>query len=750
MKQPSSQTNQYLNKIRDLIQREIVIPNQQMRNNKVEDCRRSDLYYRGMQYLAWEEGAQGMGWVPVTGPEVLARTFNLRQGEELPDVLSYNLNIYKGDINKFVAVALRQPQNYKATAILSAQMDEVSERLRVADKVFEYLQTIWKWDRARAQGLNIFAKYGPAFFYTPVTTDSSKFGQMTMQMSKEKVGFRQGGWTCINCEHVNQAIPQEGVEEFCEECGEELFPEYYRPDQETIEIEEVEETYPATGCDLQICSFVTVTVHKDATVAGGLKTSPWLWYEYSVDKWKIRKYLADVGKSLKDISGLATGQLSLVSLIQERIKSPSPWLVGDQTSAKYRFQRYWLDPEMYWALDDDTISQEVREALLMEFPRGLKVTMANDEIIALEHEHHKETWEVACPPNAETIMAVQAIFHPYLEAQDIINDSLNMTEEIIAGSSPMTAYDPSKVKGEALERNLGKGGRRLLPVVDPRGALQDLPVSQPNGTVLEFMQLTLSMVREIVGISPSMWGMGNHNTAREAVIANEASLQVFAPMFTAVADAGAFAFYNAAIQLAQYAPGGMLPMMDGRSRPVEIGDLPILLEGGWKYGYDPNVVIPGWARRDRLMELLNSPQTAQMMGLTHPASVKRIHEAVGMEGVYTPGLDDMDWIETQMEKLATGGEPIPPPPQLMDGMIAAEYARTWLKSKKGRELMQQDPDAWQRGVAYMESLIPPPPPPEMGPGGPPSPPEEGGPPPPMGAEVPPIPPNQGLDGIVGG
>lgn len=742
------QQNQHLNKIRDLIRRNITGPYRTMRNDRIEDCRRSDLYYRGFQYLAQEETVNGMTWTPVTGPDVLMRIFDAPEGADLPDVLSCQLNIYRGDINKFVAVSMRQPQNYKAAPVLSSQVDEVSDRLRVADSVAEYLKMVWGWDRAREQNFSILAKYGPAFLYTPVTTDASKYGTPSIKMSQEKISVREAEWTCLECGHANRQEPQEGVVSYCENCGEELFPEYYRPAQESIEIEEVEETFPGTGCDLHITSFLTVTLHPDATTAQGIKSSPWLWYEYNVDPWMIRKYLADVGKTMKDVPQATAGQLSLGGIIQERIKSPMPWTAPDITKGKIAFQRYWLDPQMYWALEDDAVSVEVRNALLAEYPDGLKVTMAGDQIIALEHEHHKMVWSVATVPNSETLMATQSVFYPYLEAQDIINDTINMTEGIIATSAPVTAFDPSKVNPDAVSKVVGRGVRKMFPVKDPRGALQDLPVSQPNGVALQFMERVLALAREIVGINPSMWGMGNHNTAREAVIANEASLQVFAPMFSSVASSGAQAFYNAAIQLAQFAPGGILPMVDGRSKPIQIPDIGVLLEGGWKFGYDPNVVIPGWARRDRLMELLNSPQTAQMMGLTHPASVKRIHEAVGMEGVYTPGLDDMDWIETQMEKLASGGEPIVPPPQLMDGNLATEYARTWLKGKKGRDLMQQDSEAWQRGVVYMMALAPPPPPPP-GAGSMLPPPPEGG----SGLpnrEAPPISANQGLDSMGSG
>ncbi len=266
-------------------------------------------------------------------------------------------------------------------------------------------------------------------------------------------------------------------------------------------------------------------------------------------------------------------------------------------------------------------------------------------------------------------------------------------------------------------------------------------MSQPNGTVIQFLEFILAKAREIVGISPNMWGMGSFATAREAVISNEASLQVFAPIFNLLATSTGRALKNAALQLALYS-GGALPMRDGLSRPVMVPDIETLLDGGWDYTFDPTIAISSWARRDRIMELLNSPQTAEMMGFTHPVNIKRVHEAIGLEDVYTPGMDDMDWIEEEMQKLTNGGMPEPPPPILIDPQIAQDYVRAWLKGPKGRSLKQQNPDAYMAGLDYLASIMPPPPP---GPGGPP--PDQGPPPGPPPGEGGNIPPQGGLDGM---
>jgi hypothetical protein len=302
------------------------------------------------------------------------------------------------------------------------------------------------------------------------------------------------------------------------------------------------------------------------------------------------------------------------------------------------------------------------------------------------------------------------------------------------------------------------GYRSMIPIKgDARGAFADLPVSQPSGVAQAFMQFLISAAREIVGISPTMWGAGNFNTAREATLAAEQSLQVFHPIFMKVAQCFADAKKNAALLLAEFS-GGVLPMPDGRTQPMLVEDVDVLLEGGWKYMFDPTLAVSSAARRDTLRELMGNPAAVQMTGLSHPFNIRNAQEVLGLNGMYVPGEDEVKFIKEMVGRVMEG-EMVPlPPTNLINPQMAVDVIKGELLSEKGRQLLATEPEKWNMAVEWMEGMMgmmgappgggpPPPGGPPLLPGELPPPPPEGpppgGPPPIPGGEGPPLPPVEG-------
>jgi hypothetical protein len=126
--------DEILKALKDLYVTKIKGPTQPDRDQLVRDCRKADMYYRGIQYLQsymLKNGQQGL--VPVAMvSDIVQQAFGQ---DDLPDVADYSINWYKGDIDKFVAVALKQQIAHKATPVIDSYKTEASDKLRIADSV---------------------------------------------------------------------------------------------------------------------------------------------------------------------------------------------------------------------------------------------------------------------------------------------------------------------------------------------------------------------------------------------------------------------------------------------------------------------------------------------------------------------------------------------------------------------------------------------------------------------------------------
>lgn len=721
------------------------------RNQVVREVRRADLYYRGIQYLATinlGDGRTGLVNASQVYDFLRSETAGADAGAEITD---YNLNFYKGDVDKFVAVAMKQTIQHKAKPIADTYKDRAENKLRVADEVSDYLDTLWDLPAQREKVLYGLALYGPTFLYTPFISDA-RLGKTVTTVYSHRVVDRPAQWACVECgEQFEQGQEEEGPqgELLCPHCKAPLVEEALTPGTQEIELEEEQvETVNGTT-QIHVTNYLTTWIPKGCT---GPEDAPWWLYEYEAPMGHINRLMAQAQQKMVK----SAPSMDLAAWARNRVMTPANG-VPRMMANVVRVTRVWFTPGMYWELAQS--QERVRDWLEEKHPRGCMVLFLNDEPVLIDDEAITDCWVVVSPQMKDYLLNQQAVFHPYLEGVEITNAIVNMVEGIIATSAPVTAYRSDLIDPNVVN-SLMRSYRSMIPVKsDPRGALYDLPISQPSGVAQAFIQFVIGLVREIVGISPTMWGAGNFNTAREATLAAEQSLQVFHPIFMKVAKGFAQAKHNAALLLAEYS-GGVLPLKDGRTQPLLVEEVDVLLEGGWKYDFDPTLAVSSAARRDTLRELTNNPAAMEMTGLNHPFNIRNAQEILGLNGMYVPGEDELKFVQEQIDRVLNG-EAVPlPPTNIINPKFAVDVVKATLLSDRGRQILATDPQAWQMGLEWMEGLLgmmgqeggPPPPPPE-GEGGmpPPLPPPQDGPPMlpppsgPEGMEGPPIPPQGELD-----
>jgi hypothetical protein len=689
--------DQLLKALKDLYVDKIKSVSQPDRDQLVRDCRKADMYYRGIQYLqsyTMQNGQQGI--VPVA---MFSDMVQQALGQDdLPEQADYVVNWYKGDIDKFVAVALKQTIQHKATPVIDSYKTEATDKLRVADAVSGYLDAIWDIQAVRERVLYTLAKYGPAFLYTPFITDS-KLGTTTVVIHSHVEKETPARWQCVECgveTLVGEEAEGEEGELACPNCGASLTEESLIP--ATMELELVEEEHETVNgtCGCHVTNWLTVNAPKFCT---GPEDAPWWVYEYEAPAGHINRLLSQAGKKTSDKQ---TGD-DLATFVRNRVATTSGLVFSNMPRDVRTVRRVWFTPGMFWELPES--QRELTEKLEKLFPRGCMLLMVGDEPYAVEEGALTDCWRAILPQKSDYLHTADPIFKSYFEASDIVNSIVNLVEGIIATSAPVTAYRSDMLEPRVVNDVIGRGYRSMIPMKgDARGAFADLPVSQPSGVAQAFVQFVIGTFREIVGISPNMWGMGNYNTAKEATLAAEQALQVFHPIFEKIAKGLADAKYNAALLLAEFS-GGYLPMLDGRTRSMEVPEIEILLEGGWKYDFDPTLSISTAARRDTLRELTNNQAVSGQLGLNHPLNIRASHEMLGLNGMYVPGEDELKFVQAMMDKVLEG-EPVPlPPTNLVNPQFAVEVIKASLLSEKGRQIQATNPGAWDMGLQFLEGML---------------------------------------------
>lgn len=732
--------DEILKALKDLYITKIKAPTQADRDQQVRDCRKADMYYRGIQYLQsfmLQNGQQGL--LPVTMfSDLVGQAVDQ---DDMPDVADYTVNFYKGDIDKFVAVALKQTIQHKAAPIIESYKDQATDKLRTADAVSGYLDTIWGIQGIREKILYSLAKYGPAFIYTPYITDG-KLGTTKITVYSHEEKETPAKWQCVECgEETPQGEEAQGEEGeiICPSCMAPFTEESLIPSSMELELKEEEHETTNGTCGCHITNWMTTLTPKFCT---GPDDAAWWGYEYEAPAGHINQLLQQAGK--KQSTQQVTDDLA--AFVRNRVATTSGLMYSNISQDVRTVRRIWFTPGMFWELPPS--QHELIDKLDKMFPRGCMLLMVGDEPYVVEEGALTDCWEAIIPQKSDYLQTADAMFKPYFEASDIVNSIVNLVEGIIATSAPVVAYRSDMLEPRVVNAVMGRGYRSMIPMKgDARGAFQDLPISQPSGVAQAFIQFIIATFREIVGVSPNMWGMGNYNTAKEATLAAEQSLQVFHPIFEKIAQGLADAKYNSALLLAEFS-GGYLPLLDGRTKPMELPDIEVLLDGGWKYDFDPTLAISTAARRDTLRELMNNQGVSQYLGLQHPLNVRAAHEMFGLNGMYVPGEDELKFVQSLVDKVLNG-EPVDlPPSNLVNPQFAVEVIKSALLSEKGRQIQATDPGTWEMGVQFLEGMLG-----MMGQGqgqqGPPQgPPPEG--PPPEGMSPEGVPPDQGPPPLMDG
>lgn len=596
-------------------------------------AQRNYLMFRGMQFVAPVMRDGVSSYAPI-GSSYGA----FGAGGDDDGAYDYTRNIFRGYGNKFIAVLGQRAPN--VIALADDPNDDKSVRAcRTANECNAILNSWWDVDVKNIEVATYSWITGPAYLYTPWNADGLMYGfreEPTYSVEQKPMG--EPGYRCIQCGAIS---PQPGK---CQQCGAPLGPDsLVEPEMADVPVQSGVQKY-ANGrveCYVLDCTMITTPFF----IKSDLRFCPWLEYKYEENRQtlislypKLREKGDDFGTPNTGVAGDRGRQ------VRDSIISPTGAPMRTTARNRWAFARTWIQANQFSGVKNEGI----RKVLEENFPDGIKITRINGEIMQIENERLDHVW-AAIQPSASATLNADPVGQDLVSAQLLTNHTLNIAAETIERGNPLTFVDPRVVNLTAWNKQKSRPNQ-VIPTLAAVGAtLADAFYQTQPSRFSEQMEPWMAALEagavQDVGTQPQIFGGGNASTAREAEINKNAAMMQLGIIWTFIRKGWERAKMNGVRQLIKYGPA---EIREGRNR----ADLDELTAGAWHF--EANEAIPTtWGqRRDFLMFMLGQPeQVQQSWGITRPENIASNKQLMGMEGWYTPGLDDADKVHDTIQKL---------------------------------------------------------------------------------------------------
>lgn len=669
----------------EVFERELDRPIEVQRLSQIALAERNYLYFQGKQYL-------------VPAPDIKGRTIGWRQvgktgkGKDPRFASIYN-HIY-GDGIKFMAIIGQQLAKLKAVPDDPGNT-EFRRMAETGDMAIELLHRWWNIQRLQRQIAFHNWVTGPAFLHPRYVSDGYQYGWVeeltfTTETMEEPAGFR-----CQNCQEKSPT-------QLCQKCANPIDPAFFEPASRiTLPVEGPPERYARGRVEMNICSslFVTIPFGKDE-----MRKLEWLAWRQVMPKYVLKgryKQFADEGTS-STIDQATTDAT-------EGIESPSG-IDGRGQSEKSVYEERWITPQVYQAFPLAT-----RRALQKQFPDGMMIARAGDQILDVEASKLIDNWS-ACVTGTGEYLESAPLAHYLISMQDDTNSLFNMGKEIVLRHIPRALIDSSLIDREAWNEKPPTVGELLLTRIGGNqnlGAMvKDLPRADFPPELIQLEAVIAAQRQYIGGVQPVLAGGGDQTftTWRASAQAKNMAMMQLTPVVLNTHDGIGEATMNGVRQLVKYGTGEeMIPPKKGIAfAQARVLRLEELSETGWHIERIENLPMSYGEKVQRVQELAEqNPPLSMTIGLHHPMNTKAVQEMLGVDDLYCPGSHEQEAAEALIEKLLleqpgddidpmTGGpirkssQPVRPFEHKNHGAFA-EIIRTWCNSSIGREMNLSNP-----------------------------------------------------------
>jgi hypothetical protein len=273
------------------------------------------------------------------------------------------------------------------------------------------------------------------------------------------------------------------------------------------------------------------------TIVGGLelKTPPWAneMHEYPYLQWNLEVHQARLRAAYphaadKIGSPVAPGAQQYERLARLSQSQGGPLTEGGDFNINLiTFQRTWLRPWAFFALDD----KSVRDELLQIFPDGAYVAFAGDAYCESRNENMDDHWRVLHALPGDGSSGRPALGDALISVQERFNTLSNLQIETYEYGIPPIYADSEVLDFDSLQNQTAEPGSHYPARAKPgqslaAGFFQPEPAEVPGDLAEHAADLMGPVAQFLTGAFPALFGgaMSNNDTASGYAMARDQAM----------------------------------------------------------------------------------------------------------------------------------------------------------------------------------------------------------------------------------
>jgi len=536
MEAPFGQNNEQLPErlqeaLRRLVQ-QFSTESEATRRQEIRRIKQAHQFWRGLQYLWWSERDQN--WH-------LPFEQKMTEGSSLEDLPRYEFvtNIYQAFGLSIVSVLSQDVPRVRFFPS-SAQAEEDVAAAKAATEVAGLVERNNRIGNLIVEEAFQLWTDGKVGAYVRYVVDGQRFGfHPETEIVGRTVKLGADVYVCPNCGVENEAeklavveasgkgssdeAEQQGTEA-CAECGALLTEENF------VAAEMV--TVPSAETRLRVPNGQEVV-----TIVGGLelKTPPWAneMHEYPYLQWNMEVHQARLRAAYPHAADKVGAPVAMGGQQYERLarlaQSQGGPLTegGDFNINLITFQRTWLRPWAFFALDDKSL----RDELLQMFPDGAYVAFAGDAYCESRNENMDDHWRVLHALPGDGSSGRPALGDALISVQERFNTLSNLQIETYEYGIPPIYADSEVLDFDALQNQNAEPGAHYPAHAKPgqslaAGFFQPAPAEVPPDLAQHAANLMGPVAQFLTGAFPALFGgvMSNTDTASGYAMARDQAM----------------------------------------------------------------------------------------------------------------------------------------------------------------------------------------------------------------------------------
>ncbi|MFY9732645.1 MAG: hypothetical protein WAK24_18710, partial [Candidatus Acidiferrales bacterium] len=435
------------------------------------------------------------------------------------------------------------------------------------------------------------------------------------------------------------AVPLLSQSVACDQCGALLTSENFVA-AETV-------TVPSVETRLRVPNGQEVI-----TIVGGLelKTPPWAgeMHEYPYLQWNMEVHQARLRAAYPHAADkigapVATGSQEYERLARLAQSQGGPLTEGGDFNINLiTFQRTWLRPWAFFALDDKSL----RDELLQLFPDGAYVAFAGDTYCESRNENMDDHWRVLHALPGDGSSGRPALGDALISVQERFNTLSNLQIETYEYGIPPIYADSEVLDFDALQNQTAEPGAHYPARSKPgqslaAGFFQPAPAEVPPDLAEHAANLMGPVAQFLTGAFPALFGgaMANNDTAAGYAMARDQAMGRIGLVWRRMKFFHADVMLLAVDCFRRNRPNDVEVTLLGagaafESKWIRLADLKGNL---FSYPETDEQYPTLWSQqRGVLLQLLGSPDPAMQAVLSHPENLALVKRLIGLEELVIP------------------------------------------------------------------------------------------------------------------